>query len=79
VILARHRTDPWPWSLLRHPSIVAWTAPSPASRKVLRPHYVGPARQRLPAVASLTATDTGRSPASRGGAVGVRLYASAPG
>jgi len=82
VILAEAVARPTlgPRSLLRHLQVRGVDRSASGVAKVLRRHRLGTARQRVAALASLTATDTGQlTRAALEGPFGFCLFASAPG
>jgi transposase InsO family protein len=82
IILAEAVTRPTlgPRSLLRHLKARGVDRSASGVAKVLRRHGLGTARQRVAALASLTAADSGQvTDAALEGPFGFCLYASAPG
>lgn len=82
VVLSEAITRPTlgPRSLLRHLKAGVETAPPQGSTKVLRRHHLGTASERIAALASLTAADTGQvTSAAMERPFGFCMYASTAG
>jgi transposase len=82
VILSEAVTRPTlgPRSLLRHLKTRGVDRSASGVAKVLRRHHLGTAGERIAALASLTAADTGQvTPAAMEGPFGFCMYASQPG